>query len=77
MVRAIFDADDIHEMRVQLAGKYRNMSPEEAERDFQMRIEDTRRAIEEIRRQKSKTAVGPSRALDIATLARGDAGGRF
>lgn len=77
MVKAMFDADDIHEMRVQLAKKYRNMSPEEAERDFQIRIEDTRRAIEEIRRQRSKAAVGPSRPIDITTSVRGDARDRF
>jgi len=45
-----FNADDIHELRVQTAEKYRNMTKEEAERDFKQHAENTRRAIEEIRR---------------------------
>ncbi|GHS87045.1 hypothetical protein AGMMS49957_06230 [Synergistales bacterium] len=50
-----YNADDIHEMRVMTAEKYRNMPEEEAERDFQKRAENTRVAIEEIRRGKEKT----------------------
>lgn len=57
MAKAVFDADDIHELRVQLAEKYRHMSPEEAEQDFQRRVENTRRAVEEARRRKSEVAV--------------------
>jgi hypothetical protein len=47
---ARFNADDIHELRLQTAERYSQMSPEEAEADFQRRAENTRRAIEEIRR---------------------------
>jgi hypothetical protein len=52
-----FNADDIHELRVQTAERYRNMSEEDAERDFQHKAESTRRAIEEIRRAKAGRAV--------------------
>jgi len=50
---ARFNAEDIHELRIRTAEEYRNMTEEEAERDFQMRAENTRRAIEEIRRTKA------------------------
>jgi hypothetical protein len=46
---ARFDVDDIHELRVQMAEKYRNMPKEEAEADFRRQVESARRAIEEIR----------------------------
>jgi hypothetical protein len=52
-----FNADDIHELRVQTAEKYRNMPEEEAERDFQRKAENTRRAIEEIRAARKAKAV--------------------
>jgi hypothetical protein len=51
---ARYNAEDIHEMRVITAEKYRGMSEEDAERDFQKRADNTRRAIEEIRRSKEK-----------------------
>ena len=49
----IFDCDDIHRVRVEMAEKYRNMPSEEAERDFRERAENARFAIEEIRRAKT------------------------
>jgi hypothetical protein len=52
-----FNADDIHELRVQMAENYRGMSKEEAEREFQKEAEEARRAIEEIRRSKEVKAV--------------------
>jgi hypothetical protein len=52
-----FNADDIHELRIQTAERYRNMTEEDAERDFQRKVENTRRAIEEIRRAKTERAV--------------------
>jgi hypothetical protein len=51
-----FNTDDIHDLRAQMAEKYRNMPEEEAERDFQRKAENTRRAIEEIRRANSQKA---------------------
>ena len=51
---ARFNADDIHELRVQMFERWRNMSPEEAEREYQQKAENTRRAIEEIRRAKER-----------------------
>lgn len=53
----IFDCEDIHKLRVEMAEKYRSMPPNEAERDFKEKVNDELRAIEEIRRQK-KEAVG-------------------
>ncbi|MDR3281391.1 MAG: hypothetical protein LBT23_12880 [Synergistaceae bacterium] len=51
-----FNADDIHELRVRNAEKYRNMTKEEAERDFHEHAENTRRAVEEIRRANALKA---------------------
>ena len=50
---ARFNADDIHELRAQIFERWRNMPPEEAELDYQRKAENTRRAIEEIRRAKT------------------------
>lgn len=57
MTRAIFDADEIHEMRLEVAKLHATMTKEEARRERQKHAENTRRAIEEIRLQK-KQAVG-------------------
>jgi hypothetical protein len=54
---ARFNADDIHELRTQMFERWRNMPPEEAEREYQRKAENTRRAIEEIRRSKEVKAV--------------------
>jgi hypothetical protein len=51
-----FNADDFHELRVQMAEKYRGMSEAEAEREFQEEADEARRAIEEIRRANSRKA---------------------
>jgi hypothetical protein len=53
---ARFNADDIHELRTQMFERWRNMPPEEAEREYQSKAEATRRAIEEIRRANSRKA---------------------
>jgi hypothetical protein len=44
----IFDCEDIHRMRLEMAERYSKMSKEDAERDFKQRAENGRRAIEEI-----------------------------
>ena len=49
----IYNCEDIHRIRVEMAEKYSNMPKEEAERDFKQHVENTRRDIEEIRRIKS------------------------
>jgi hypothetical protein len=51
-----FNADDIHELRVQMAEEYRNMPEGEADREFQEEAEEARRAIEEIRRKNALKA---------------------
>jgi hypothetical protein len=52
-----FNADDIHELRMQMAENYRGMSEDEAEREFQKEAEEARRAIEEIRAARKAKAV--------------------
>jgi hypothetical protein len=52
-----FNADDIHELRVQMAEKYRSMSKDAAEREIQKEAEEARRAIEEIRAAHKAKAV--------------------
>jgi hypothetical protein len=47
-----YNADDIHEMRVLIAEKYRNM-PKEAEPNFERRAENSRAFIDEFRRAKA------------------------
>jgi hypothetical protein len=46
----IFDCDDIHRIRVENAERRANMTKEGARRDLKEGAENTRRAIEEIRR---------------------------
>ena len=57
MAKVVFDADDIHRMRLEVAEQYSRMSPEDARRDRRERAENTRQAIEEIRRRKNRMAV--------------------
>jgi hypothetical protein len=52
----IFDCEDIHRVRLEMAERYSKMSEEEANRDFKQRAEKGRRAIEEIRRAKAQKA---------------------
>jgi hypothetical protein len=53
---ARFNADDIHELRTQMFERWRNMPSDEAEREYQQKAENTRRAIEEIRAAKNAKA---------------------
>ncbi|MDR1581345.1 MAG: hypothetical protein LBS35_13395 [Synergistaceae bacterium] len=57
MGKTIFDADDIHKMRLEVAEQYAKMTKEEAIKDMREHAENTRRAIEEIRRTKAAKAV--------------------
>jgi hypothetical protein len=52
-----FNAEDIHELRVQMAERYRSMPKDEAELEFQKEAEEARRAIEEIRATRKEKAV--------------------
>jgi hypothetical protein len=49
----IFDCEDIHRVRLEMAERYSKMSKEEAEADFKALAEEERRAIEEIRRKNA------------------------
>ena len=50
----VFDCDEIHQVRIEMAERYSMMSKDEAERDFRKRAESGRRAIEEIRKAKAQ-----------------------
>jgi hypothetical protein len=52
----IFDCEDIHRVRREMAEKYSKMSKEEAEADFKALAEEERRAIEKMRRANSQKA---------------------
>ena len=52
----IFDCEDIHRVRLEMAEKYSKMTPEEAEKDFRASVENGLRAIEEIRRKNALKA---------------------
>jgi len=53
MNKGIFTVDDIHRLRIENADRRSKMPPEEAQRDFNERVERGRRAIKEIRQVKS------------------------
>jgi hypothetical protein len=53
----IFDCEDIHRVRLEMAERYSKMSEEDAELDFKQRAENGRRAIEEIRAARKAKAV--------------------
>jgi hypothetical protein len=57
MGKTAFDADDIHKMRIEVAEQYAKMTKEEAIKDMREHAENTRRAIEEIRRAKAAKAI--------------------
>ena len=48
----IFGADDIHDLRIELADRRKNLPKDEAEREFKSRVERGRQAIEEARKNK-------------------------
>jgi hypothetical protein len=50
MKKTVFNTDDIHRLRVETAERYSKMSKEEARNDMRRRAENTRRAIEHVRR---------------------------
>ena len=49
----IFDCEDIHRIRVEMAERHSKMTKEEARRDIEESAEQVRREIEEIRRAKA------------------------
>jgi hypothetical protein len=53
----IFDCEDIHRVRLEMAERYSKMPKEEAEADFRALAEEERRAIEEIRAARKAKAV--------------------
>jgi hypothetical protein len=48
----VYTVEDIHEMRLTVAEQYRKMSPGEAERDFKAHVENAKRTMEELRKEK-------------------------
>jgi hypothetical protein len=49
----IFDCEDIHRVRLEMAEQYSKMSQEDARRAINEEAENTRRAIEGIRRKNA------------------------
>ena len=49
-----FTCDDIHEMRVRVAEQYSKMTPEEARRDFMAHVENAKRTMAELRKQREE-----------------------
>jgi len=47
-----YTVDDIHKMRVSVAEKYRGMTPDEAERDFKVHVDNAKRTMEALRKEK-------------------------
>jgi hypothetical protein len=48
----VFNTDEIHKVREDLAERRARMSPEDARRDYDERVANGKRKIEESRRQK-------------------------
>jgi hypothetical protein len=53
-----FSVDDIHRLRLETAEQHSKMTKDEARRDIKTRAENTKHAIEEIRRLKKATHLG-------------------
>ena len=47
-----FTVDDIHNLRLSIAEQYRHMTREEAELDFKSHIENAKRTLEALRKEK-------------------------
>jgi hypothetical protein len=47
-----YTVDDIHKMRVSVAERYREMTPTEVERDFKSHVENAKRTMEALRKEK-------------------------
>jgi hypothetical protein len=47
-----YTVDDIHEMRISVAEQYRAMTPDEAEREFRTHVENAKRTMEALRKDK-------------------------
>ena len=50
-----YTVDDIHDMRVRVAEQYRKMTPAEAERDFKACVENAKKTMAALRKQKQLT----------------------
>jgi len=55
MQKTIFNTEDIHRLRVETAERYATMTPEAAQQDRRRNAEETRRAIENMRRANTRT----------------------
>ena len=47
-----FTVDDIHNLRLSVAEQYRNLTPDEAERDFKAHVEKAKKTIEALRKKR-------------------------
>ncbi|MDR0486158.1 MAG: hypothetical protein LBH29_05475 [Elusimicrobiota bacterium] len=49
-----FTVDDIHNLRIQIAERFKTMSKEEAEKDFHLHYIEAKKAIESFRKTNNK-----------------------
>ena len=52
-----YTVEDIHEMRIAIAERYKQMTPDEAERDFQAHASNARKTIEMLRNNRKRNIV--------------------
>lgn len=55
MEKMIFSTDEIHAVRVELAERREQMTPDEAQRDYDDRVAIGKRRIEDMRNEKDLT----------------------
>ncbi|MDR1558652.1 MAG: hypothetical protein LBS84_02935 [Clostridiales bacterium] len=52
LVANTFTADDIHNLRLRIAERYRYMTPDEAERDFKSHVDNAKKTMMTLRQKK-------------------------
>jgi len=54
-----FTVDDIHNLRLSIAEQYRHMTPDEAERDFKSHVENAKKTMTALRKEKQLQQAAP------------------
>ena len=47
-----YTVDEIHKMRINIAEQYKKMSPDKAELNFKFHVENAKRTMEKIRKER-------------------------
>lgn len=50
-----YTVDEIHKMRISVAEQYKKMSPDEVQQDFKSHVENAKRTMEILRKEKRYT----------------------